>query len=51
MRASGRKTSARTYDAMTAAIAISLDLPLYTSNPDDFKGIEGLEVVAVPVSN
>jgi tRNA(fMet)-specific endonuclease VapC len=32
---------------MIAAIAIANDLPLYTCNPDDFTGIEGLEVVAV----
>jgi hypothetical protein len=49
MRASGRKTSARTYDAMIAAIAVAEDLPLYTCNPDDFEGIDGLEVVPVPV--
>ena len=43
----GRKTSARAYDAMIAAIAIANDLPLYTCNPNDFTGIEGLEVVPV----
>ena len=48
LRRSGRKTSARTYDAMIAAIAISRDLPLFTCNPSDFFGIDGLEVVAVP---
>jgi tRNA(fMet)-specific endonuclease VapC len=47
LRRVGRKTSARAYDAMIAAIAIVNDLPLYTCNPDDFTGIEGLEVVAV----
>jgi hypothetical protein len=25
------------------------DLPVYTCHPDDFSGIDGLEVVAVPV--
>jgi hypothetical protein len=25
--------------------------PLYTCNPDDFAGIGGLEVIAVPVPN
>jgi tRNA(fMet)-specific endonuclease VapC len=39
--------SARSYDAMIAAIAIANDLPLYTCNPDDFVGIEGLDLVAV----
>lgn len=49
LRRSGRKTSARAYDAMIAATAIANDLPLYTCNPDDFGGIDDLEVVAVPV--
>ncbi len=34
---------------MIAAIAIANGLPLYTCNPGDFMGIDGLEVVAVPV--
>jgi predicted nucleic acid-binding protein len=45
----GRKASARALDAMIAAIALANGLPLYTCNPRDFEGIEGLEVVAVPV--
>lgn len=49
LRRAGRKTSARAYDAMIAAIALSKGLPIYTCNPSDFDGIEGLEVVAVPV--
>ena len=48
LRRAGRKPSARAYDAMIAAIAIANDLPLYTCNPDDFTGIEGLDVVVVP---
>jgi predicted nucleic acid-binding protein len=48
LRQRGRKTSARTYDALIAAVALAQDLPLYTCNPDDFQGIEGLVVVAVP---
>ncbi len=48
LRRAGRKTTARAYDAMIAAIAISNDLPLYTCNPADFRGIDGLTVVAVP---
>jgi hypothetical protein len=47
-RRSGRKATARAYDAMIAAIAIANDLPVYTCNPTDFDGIEGLRVVAVP---
>lgn len=47
LRRAGRKTSARAYDAMIAATAITYDLPLYTSNPEDFDGIEDLEVFTV----
>lgn len=49
LRQAGRKTAARAYDAMIAATALANDLPVYTCNPDDFGGIEGLEVIAVPV--
>lgn len=48
LRRSGRKTAARTFDAMIAATAVANDLPLYTCNPDDFEGIDELDVVAVP---
>jgi predicted nucleic acid-binding protein len=45
---SGRRASARACDAMIAAIALANELPLYTCNPDDFTGIDGLDVVSVP---
>jgi predicted nucleic acid-binding protein len=48
LRRSGRKASARAYDAMIAAVALANGLPLYTCNPDDFAGIDGLTVVAIP---
>lgn len=48
LRRSGRKPASRTYDAMIAAVAIANDLPLFTCNPADFSGIDGLSVVAVP---
>ncbi len=48
LRRSGRKTAARAYDAMIAAVAVANELPLYTCNPDDFTGIDGLVVVAIP---
>lgn len=35
---------------MIAAVALVHELPLYTGNPDDVTGIEGLEVVPVVVS-
>lgn len=47
LRRSGRKVAPRALDAMIAAIAIANGLPLYTSNPDDFAGIDGLDLVAV----
>jgi predicted nucleic acid-binding protein len=48
LRRAGRKSAARAYDAMIAATAIAHDLPLYTCNPADFTGIDGLRLVAVP---
>ena len=48
LRRSGRKASARAYDAMIAAIALAQGLPLYTANPRDFDNIDRLTVVAVP---
>jgi hypothetical protein len=51
LRRAGRKTDTRAYDAMIAATALANSLPLYTCNPDDFVGIEGLEVVPVPLPN
>ncbi|MDG4788730.1 type II toxin-antitoxin system VapC family toxin [Micromonospora sp. WMMD1102] len=46
----GRKPRARTADLMIASIAIGNHLPLYTTNPDDFVGLEPLmTVVAVPL--
>jgi predicted nucleic acid-binding protein len=49
LRQSGRKTAARSYDVMIAATALAQALPVYTCNPDDFAGIDGLVVVAVPL--
>jgi tRNA(fMet)-specific endonuclease VapC len=45
----GRKTTGRSYDAMIAAIAVARELPLYSCNPEDFMGIDALDLVAVPV--
>lgn len=49
LRQAGRKVEARQKDAMIAAIALANELPVYTCNPRDFEGIDGLEVVSVPV--
>lgn len=51
LREKGRKAAARTYDAMIAAVAVAHGLPIYTCNPRDFEGIEGLEVVPVSISS
>ena len=47
LRRSGRKTSARAYNAMIASIAIANDLPVFTCNPADFEGIDDLTVVPI----
>lgn len=47
LRASGRKVSARGFDALIAATALANNLPLFTTNPADFAAVDGLEVVAV----
>ena len=49
LRQSGRAVKPRAYDAMIAATALANGLPLYTCNPKDFRGIDGLTVVSVPV--
>jgi predicted nucleic acid-binding protein len=49
LRRSGRKANARAYDAMIAATAVANNLPVYTCNPGDFSGIDGLQIIAVPV--
>ena len=46
--AAGRKPRRRALDLMIASIAIAEDLPLYTTNPDDFVGLEQLMTI-VPV--
>jgi tRNA(fMet)-specific endonuclease VapC len=49
LRRSGRKPAARALDALIAAIAMANGLPVYTCNPADFSGIDGLVVRPVPV--
>lgn len=44
LRQAGRKPTARAYAALIAAVAISQDLPLFTANPVDFQGINGLDL-------
>lgn len=45
----GRKPRRRIADLMIAATAIAEELPLFTTNPDDFEGLLGLLTV-VPVT-
>jgi predicted nucleic acid-binding protein len=48
VRAAGKEPRKRALDLMIAATAASVQLPLYTANPDDFKGSERLvEVIAI----
>jgi len=49
LRRAGRTPAARSYDAMIAATALANDLPIYTANAEDFRDIDGLDVVAVQV--
>ena len=48
--ATGRKARGRrAFDLLIAATALAADLPVYTRNPDDFAGLDGLvEIVALP---
>lgn len=48
VRGIGRDPRGRTVDLQIAAIALANSLPLYTRNPDDFRGLDDLvTVVAV----
>ncbi len=47
--AAGRKPRRRATDLMIAATAIAAGLPLYTTNPDDFNGLDRLLTI-VPVT-
>ena len=49
LRASGRRATARAYDALIAATAVANELPLFTCNGGDFSGIASLDVVEVEV--
>ncbi|WKX73147.1 type II toxin-antitoxin system VapC family toxin [Streptomyces sp. XD-27] len=46
---SGRTPRRRVADLMIASVAIAEELPLFTTNPDDYKGLDGLLTV-VPVT-
>lgn len=48
VRAAGRTPRGRFPDLQIAAVALANGLPLYTRNPDDFRGLDDL-VTVVPV--
>src|ERR1700759_112824 len=48
-RAGGRRPRRRAVDLMSAATAITAELPLYTTNPGDFAGLDHL-VTVIPVT-
>jgi predicted nucleic acid-binding protein len=47
-RSAGRNGRGRAVDLLIASTAVAVDLPLFTRNPDDLVGLEGL-VEVVPV--
>ena len=47
LRRAGRSERARTMDLLIAATAVAQGLALYTVNPNDFMGIDGLELHAL----
>lgn len=47
LRREGRKATARSFDALIAATALALQLPVYTCNVADFDEIDDLTVVPV----
>ncbi|WP_036567778.1 type II toxin-antitoxin system VapC family toxin [Nocardia sp. BMG51109] len=47
--AAGRKPRRRIADLMIAAVAVAENLPLYTTNPDDYRGLDKLLTV-VPIA-
>jgi len=48
LRRAGCRPAARAYDALIAATAISVRLPLFTCNPSDFSGMPDLDLRVVP---
>lgn len=48
LRRAGRAIRPRALDALIASVAVANDLPLYTCNPSDFTGVDGLTLVPVP---
>ena len=51
LRASNRKVRPRALDALIAATALAHGLPLFTANPRDVVGIDGLDVREVSLGS
>ena len=51
LRTARRKPTARSFDALIAATALAHQIPVFTCNARDFEGIDGLQVIAVPVDD
>lgn len=51
LRRAGREPAVPAFDALLAATAIASGLPLYTTDPDDYAGIDDLTTVAVATSD
>lgn len=49
VQARGRMPRRRVVDLMIASVSTAARLPLYTTNPSDFKGLDGI-VRVIPVS-
>lgn len=47
LRTSGKQLKPCAFDAQIAATALSLELPLYTANPQDVPEVDGLEIVSL----
>jgi toxin FitB len=47
VKAAGRQPRARVMDLWIAATALTLQIPLYTRNPEDFEGLQSLIEVRV----
>ncbi|MDP9435056.1 MAG: PIN domain-containing protein [Actinomycetota bacterium] len=43
----GKQLKPRAFDALIAATALSVELPLFTANPQDVPKVDGLDVVAL----
>lgn len=50
LRAANQQLKPRAFDALIAATALSVELPLFTANPQDLPDVDGLDVVTLPAA-